>query len=193
MSTTVRPYRRGGWEVDIIVQLPDGSRHRERTRVSHSSKSAARTWGHERERHLMLHGPGAPKKEVPTLTEFAPEVRGRAHAGESSEAERDRQHAVDPEVAPDPRARRQASRRDHERAGAEAQARVDASGAQDGQQRLDAPEHAAEEGCRVERTRSTAVHHQVVEEPQDDDGVSRLRGVRAVAGRGPESKSRKRI
>ena len=72
MSTTVRPYRRGGWEVDIIVQLPDGSRHRERTRVSHSSKSAARAWGHERERHLMLHGPGAAKKEVPTLTEFAP-------------------------------------------------------------------------------------------------------------------------
>jgi hypothetical protein len=26
MSVTIRPYRRGGWEVDIRVVAPDGSR-----------------------------------------------------------------------------------------------------------------------------------------------------------------------
>ena len=30
MSVTVRPYRRGGWEVDIASVLPDGTHHRER-------------------------------------------------------------------------------------------------------------------------------------------------------------------
>jgi len=81
MSVTVRPYRRGGLEVDITIRLPNGSRHRERTRVSHSSKSAARRWGEDRERHLLLHGPPTPEKEVPTLETFAPRfVDGHARA-----------------------------------------------------------------------------------------------------------------
>ena len=41
MSVTVRPYRRGGWEVDIRVVLPDDSEHRERRKAPLSSKSAA--------------------------------------------------------------------------------------------------------------------------------------------------------
>ena len=33
MSVTIRPYRGGGWEVDIRVVSPDGTRHkRERKR-----------------------------------------------------------------------------------------------------------------------------------------------------------------
>src|SRR5919204_7007489 len=70
MSVTVRPYRRGGWEVDVTIRLPDGSRLRERSKSSASSKSAAQRWGEDRERHLLQHGPAQPKKEVPTLTEF---------------------------------------------------------------------------------------------------------------------------
>jgi integrase len=81
MSTTVRPYRRGGWEVDITFRFPDGSRYRERKRVSHSSKSAARRWGEDRERHLLQHGRPALEKEVPTLATFAPRfVDGHARA-----------------------------------------------------------------------------------------------------------------
>jgi len=81
MSVTIRPYRRGGWEVDITLRLPNGSRHRERKRVSHSSKSAARRWGQDRERHLLQHGPPTPEKEVPTLETFAPRfVDGHARA-----------------------------------------------------------------------------------------------------------------
>jgi hypothetical protein len=48
MSVTVRPYRRGGWEVDIQWRAPNGRRHRERKRVSgspsedHSSREMLR-------------------------------------------------------------------------------------------------------------------------------------------------------
>jgi integrase len=81
MSVGVRKYKSGGWEADIIVRLPDGSRYRERRRVSHSSKSAAQRWGQDRERHLLQHGPPAGEKEVPTLETFAPRfIDGHARA-----------------------------------------------------------------------------------------------------------------
>ncbi|RMH36311.1 MAG: site-specific integrase [Deltaproteobacteria bacterium] len=72
MTVRVRKYKRGGFEVDIRVMLPDGKRHRERRRAPVSSRSAARRWGEARERHLALHGLAKPRKEVPTLAEFKP-------------------------------------------------------------------------------------------------------------------------
>jgi len=81
MSVTLRPYRRGGWEVDITLQLPNGSRYRERKRGSHFSKSTARRWAEDRERHLLQHGPPTPEREVPTLEVFAPRfIEGHARA-----------------------------------------------------------------------------------------------------------------
>jgi integrase-like protein len=81
MSVRVVPYESGGFEVDIRLRLPNGSRHRERRVVSHSSKSAAQRWGQDRERHLLQHGPAQPKKEVPTLEQFAPRfIDGHARA-----------------------------------------------------------------------------------------------------------------
>ncbi len=74
MSVTVRPYRRGGWEVDIRFRLPNGRRYRERGKAPGTSKSAAQRWAENRERHLLLHGPeDKPElaKEVPSLKEFA--------------------------------------------------------------------------------------------------------------------------
>jgi integrase len=66
--------------VDVIVRLADGKRHRERRRLM-ISKSAAQRWGQDRERHLLQHGPAQPKKEVPTLEQFAPRfVDGHARA-----------------------------------------------------------------------------------------------------------------
>jgi integrase len=74
MSVTIRPYRRGGWEADIRLRLPNGRRYRERGKAPGTSRSAAQRWAEDRERHLLLHGP-QPKpqsaKEVPTLKEFA--------------------------------------------------------------------------------------------------------------------------
>jgi len=72
MSVTIRPYRRGGWEVDIRTKLPDGTRYRERSRAPVSSKTVAQRWGEDRERHLVQHGLPQQNREVPTLTEFAP-------------------------------------------------------------------------------------------------------------------------
>jgi integrase len=65
----------GGWEVDIRVQLPDGSVIRERKKAAASSKQAAQKWAESRERVLLVHGKPKPAKEdvqkVPTLKEFA--------------------------------------------------------------------------------------------------------------------------
>ena len=136
----------------------------------------------------MLHGPGAPKKEVPTLTEFAPRfVDGHTRANRHKPSGIvNTQSILKWHLIPALGAKRLDAITNEQVQ--KLKLALSASGAQDGEQRLDAPEHAAEEGCRVERTRPTAVHHQVVEEPQEDDGVPRLRGVRAVAGRCPESK-----
>lgn len=81
MSVNVRPYRNGGWEVDINLRLPDGRKHRERSKAPVKSRSGALRWGHDRERHLLLHGPAKPKKEVATLEQFAPRfIDGHAKA-----------------------------------------------------------------------------------------------------------------
>ena len=74
MSVKVRPYRRGGWEVDVGVVLPDGSRRRDRRKAPVSSRSAAVRWGAARERELLIHRPATPtkpRKEVPTLKRFS--------------------------------------------------------------------------------------------------------------------------
>ena len=81
MSVGVRPYRRGGWHVDIRLVLPDGKRFRERKVFRTASKSAAQRWGQERERHLLRSGPPQHTKEVPTLEVFAPTfMEGHARA-----------------------------------------------------------------------------------------------------------------
>jgi hypothetical protein len=67
--------------VDILFRLPNGRRYRERAKAPVKSKSGALRWGQDRERHLVQHGPEPPKKEVPTLEEFAPKfLEGHAKA-----------------------------------------------------------------------------------------------------------------
>ena len=68
----VRPYKGGGWHVDIRVTLPNGTMFRQGKAQKTASKSAAQRWGQERERHILVHGLPKPEKEVPTLGEFAP-------------------------------------------------------------------------------------------------------------------------
>ena len=86
MSVTIRPYRRGGWEIDIRVVTPDGARQlRERKRAPMSSRSAAVRWAEGRERmlfqRLMDPAQHKPRKEVPTLRAFAPRfLDGHARA-----------------------------------------------------------------------------------------------------------------
>src|SRR4051794_32163135 len=86
MSVTIRPYRRGGWEVDIRVVTPDGTREiRERKRAPVSSRTADGRWAEGRERvvfeRLMKPVQNTPAKEVPTLAAFAPRfLDGHARA-----------------------------------------------------------------------------------------------------------------
>ena len=72
MSVTIRPYRHGGWEVDIVWRSPDGRLRRDRKRVGVKSKAAARQWGMARERELLVRGPTEKPKEVPTFNAFWP-------------------------------------------------------------------------------------------------------------------------
>src|SRR5215207_3711656 len=74
MAVKVRPYKSGGWEVDIAFRFPDGRRHRERLKYPASSKSATQRWGEDRQRHLLLHGLPQPMKEVPLLRDFTPRI-----------------------------------------------------------------------------------------------------------------------
>jgi integrase len=77
---------RRDWEVDIRVELPDGTEHRQRRRAPMSSKSAAQRWGEDRERiwYDELRTPQPKLKheqEVPTLKEFWPRfIEGHARA-----------------------------------------------------------------------------------------------------------------
>jgi len=74
MSIVVRPFRRGGWEVDIRLALPDDSEHRERRRAPFASKTACQRWAQDRARELyqqLTHPDEQPKKEAPTIRQFA--------------------------------------------------------------------------------------------------------------------------
>ena len=181
MSVTLRPYRGGGWEVDITIRLPDGSQYRERKRASRFSKSAAHRWAEDRERYLLQHGPPKAKKEVPTLETFAPRfVDGHARANRHKPSGINavesilRWHLV-PTLGP--------KRLDAitQRTGAAAETGADKPRTEDRQQRVDGVEYVVEEGGGVGRARAAAVRDQVVAQSEEDDGVSRLRSVRAVA------------
>jgi integrase len=81
MSIKVRPFRSGGWEVDLRYRLPNGTQLRERRKAPVSAKAAAHRWGEQRERELLLNGPQRPRKEVPRLSEYTERfINGHAKA-----------------------------------------------------------------------------------------------------------------
>lgn len=123
MTVKVRPYRNGGWEVDIVLELDDGQKLRRRLKSPVSSKSGSLRWGRERERHLIKHGPepkqrkpkqqrptrrrssarmesninpqGRTTKEVPTLAAFAPRyIEGYARANREKPSSIDAKESI---------------------------------------------------------------------------------------------------
>lgn len=73
MTVTVRKYKRGGWEVDIVIRGPDGRIiARDRKKAPVSTKRQSQRWGEARE--IVLLGlsmeEDSPGKEVATLAEF---------------------------------------------------------------------------------------------------------------------------
>ncbi|NVB41539.1 site-specific integrase [Pseudenhygromyxa sp. WMMC2535] len=118
MTVKVRPYRRGGWEVDIVLTLDNGQTLRRRVKSPVASKSGSLRWGRERERHLIKHGPdskptprpkrqrpsaptsntqpqGQPATEVPTLAAFAPRyIEGYARANREKPSSIDSKESI---------------------------------------------------------------------------------------------------
>jgi integrase len=118
MSVQVRPYRKGGWEVDIVIRLDNGQTFRERRKSPVASKSGSLRWGQDRERHILKHGPepkvtsptleepatptptkaeGKPNtgREVPTLAEFAPRyIEGYARANREKPSSIDSKESI---------------------------------------------------------------------------------------------------
>jgi hypothetical protein len=83
MSVTIRPYRRGGWEVDIRVVTPDGTReHRVRKRAPMSARSAAVRWAEGRERVLFERLMKPPQNNAPPPTRAVP---GRWSAADAAD------------------------------------------------------------------------------------------------------------
>ncbi len=73
MSVKVRPYRNGGWEVDIKLRLPNGKVIRERLKSPLPTRQGTRRWGEERQTHLLVNGKtDKSDKVIPTLEEFGP-------------------------------------------------------------------------------------------------------------------------
>ena len=90
MSVKIRPYRKGGWEVDIHVVTPDGKRSlRERRRAQMSARSAAVRWAEGRERvcsnGLSIRA-GHTQEGGAHLTSVRAEIHRRPRHGESAEA-----------------------------------------------------------------------------------------------------------
>jgi integrase len=80
----IRPYtKRGakGWEVDIIVRLPNGETVRERVKSPVSSASGTKAWAAAREAFILRDGSREKKTPAPTLAEFWPDyVKGHVIA-----------------------------------------------------------------------------------------------------------------
>jgi len=85
MSVKVRPYKKGGWEADIVVRLTDGTFYRERRKAPGATKADAKHWARDRESYLIRNGKPVreeDKEEVPTVEEFRSrfiEEHGRAN------------------------------------------------------------------------------------------------------------------
>ena len=177
MSVAIRPYRRGGWEVDIHVVAPDGMREfRERKRAPVSSRTAAARWAEGRER-VLFERPmkplqdNAPPKEVPTLREFASRfLDGHARANRQKPSgvaakemilrvhlmpalghkKLDAIRSEDVQHLPEP---------------------LEHEGGEDGRQHPDGAQRAAEESRGLGRDRSHAVRDHAVAGAEDVDVV----------------------
>lgn len=61
-----------GFEADITITFPDGTKLRERKKVPVSGRAKALRWAREREAFLLREGRPVVKKVAPTLNEFGP-------------------------------------------------------------------------------------------------------------------------
>ena len=112
-----------------------------------------------------------PKRRCPTLKQFAPRfIDGHARANRQKPSGIAAKERTAPGVTCVPFARSQAAGCDHDRRRPAAESLDGDQGAEDRQQRPDGAERAAEEGRRVGRDRTDAVHDPAA---ADSEGVSK--------------------
>ncbi|ABC81235.1 tyrosine-type recombinase/integrase [Anaeromyxobacter dehalogenans] len=107
---TIRKWKKNGkegWEVDIRVTMPDGTRMRERVKSPVTSKSGTLKWAQARETEILVRGPARKEeepeaKEVPTLAQFWPDfVEGYVNANRGKfSAQRARESIFKHHLAP---------------------------------------------------------------------------------------------
>jgi integrase len=73
MPFKIRPYKRGGFEYDLRVELPNGQPYRERKRAPGKTETDAEKHATKRERELIRNGLPDKRGPAPRLAEFAPE------------------------------------------------------------------------------------------------------------------------
>ncbi len=61
-----------GWEVDVVLTLPDGEELRERRKSPVTSKAGSKFWAEQREGELLRNGKKRADALIPTLKEFVP-------------------------------------------------------------------------------------------------------------------------
>src|SRR5689334_21804367 len=89
MSITIRPFKNGGYEVDIAIRLPNGQRIRERRKAPVASRSGTRRWAEARELEMLQRGiVPAPAPKAPRLSEF------QAQYMQSSRADRQKHSTI---------------------------------------------------------------------------------------------------
>jgi len=72
-----------GWQVDIAVRFPDGTRHRERVKPPATTYTAALRWGEQRQAALLAQGGPKTQGPAPTLAAFWPRfMEGYAKANQ---------------------------------------------------------------------------------------------------------------
>ena len=175
MSVTVRPYRRGGWEVDVRVRLPDESEHRERRRAPVSLQVGGTTMGRRSRAPLVLRAhASAPQtdseRRCPRSKRSAPRfLDGYARANRQKPSGiAAKETIVHVHLIPD--VGQQTIGCDHDRSRPAAETPSAGSCSEDREQRVDGAERVAEEGRRVGRHRADAVH-----DPPAADSESRRR------------------
>src|SRR5882672_578285 len=151
MSVKVRPYRRGGWEVDVTVRLPNGARWRERSKAPVLVEIRGRPMGRG-SRVACAAARSTPTQEGGAHTRrVRAQVPRRSRTCEPSETKRHRVEGVDSPSTSDSAARFEEAGRDHDRTRAEPEASFARPCAENREQRARGAERAAQESGGVGR------------------------------------------
>jgi hypothetical protein len=183
MSVNIRRHPRGrvGRRHQRVL-LPYGDRHRERRKLARAARDDGARVGRAAGATAPAHGKPKIRKEVPTLEAFAPRfIEGYARANRLKPSGC-RGQGVDSAVAPDPRNSATSARRDQQRAGAATEAGPGGKSPKTVNNVLSVLSMLLKQAVEWGVLDKRALFDSPDASAADGRRVSRLRGVRAVAG-----------